>query len=152
LKKDADMVFMEVKRGAIASLSEVPGYFWLVLLLFGFNEIYTFASYVLFNPFLLFLVVILVGTVWFLMKSGLWSPLLSAAYQGAGPLLRTTILSTGPWLANLGELIAETLKEISVKIKDASASKQMPVRRTESPVKSLGGDKNITDDEDEKDD
>jgi hypothetical protein len=62
LKRDADTIFMEVKRGAVASLSEVPRFVWLLLLVFGFNEIWMILSFVLSNPFLLILILMFGAT------------------------------------------------------------------------------------------
>lgn len=59
LRKDADAIFLDIKRGAMSSLTEVPRAMWLALLFFGFNEIYTVTSYLLTNPFLLILTTLL---------------------------------------------------------------------------------------------
>ncbi len=61
LKKDADAIFLDAKRGAVSSLSEVPKGMWLLLLLFGFNEIYTLIAYMLSHPFTLFFTFLLIG-------------------------------------------------------------------------------------------
>jgi hypothetical protein len=62
LRRDAETIFVEVKRGAVSSFSEVPKAMWALLLVFGFNELYALLSFLLFNPAALMLLAILGST------------------------------------------------------------------------------------------
>ncbi|KAH7321060.1 RHD3/Sey1 [Stachybotrys elegans] len=55
-KKTADGVYVEAKRSAIGGVAQVPWYFYIILLVLGWNEIFM----VLRNP-ILFLLVIMMG-------------------------------------------------------------------------------------------
>ncbi|KAM0474830.1 hypothetical protein ACHAPX_007351 [Trichoderma viride] len=64
-KKTADGVYVEAKRSAIGGMTQVPWYFYVLLLVLGWNEIWM----VLRNP-LMFVLLILIGggtyTAWYL--------------------------------------------------------------------------------------
>ncbi|KAL7906735.1 root hair defective 3 GTP-binding protein [Trichoderma velutinum] len=64
-KKTADGVYVEAKRSAIGGMTQVPWYFYVLLLVLGWNEIWM----VLRNP-LMFILLILIGggtyTAWYL--------------------------------------------------------------------------------------
>ncbi|KAL7799696.1 root hair defective 3 GTP-binding protein [Trichoderma ceciliae] len=64
-KKTADGVYVEAKRSAIGGMTQVPWYFYVLLLILGWNEIWM----VLRNP-LMFVLLILIGggtyTAWYL--------------------------------------------------------------------------------------
>ncbi|EGR52074.1 uncharacterized protein TRIREDRAFT_75012 [Trichoderma reesei QM6a] len=64
-KKTADGVYVEAKRSAIGGMTQVPWYFYVLLLVLGWNEIWM----VLRNPFMFILLILLGGgtyTAWYL--------------------------------------------------------------------------------------
>jgi hypothetical protein len=58
LKRDSDAIFMEVKRGLMTTFSEVPKEMWLALAVLGFNEFYSLLSFMLSNPLVLSLLIV----------------------------------------------------------------------------------------------
>lgn len=117
LKKDADSIFLDAKRGAVTSLSEVPRGMWLLLFAFGFNEIYTFVSFILSNPFLLVLLVVVATTVAVLYQSGMLGPLMRAGWMSAGPATRVVVASVGPLLETVFTGLAAFLQQLSEKMR-----------------------------------
>lgn len=118
LKKDADAVFLEVKRGASNSLSEVPKSMWLLLLVLGFNELSSLFSYLISNPIMFFVLLCLFAMLWMLYQSGLLFPTLKVAMRTVQPTTQAFLNSVGPMLDGLRGTIAESLKQVSEKLED----------------------------------
>ncbi|KAI0381529.1 root hair defective 3 GTP-binding protein [Hypomontagnella monticulosa] len=78
-KKTADGVYVEAKRSAIGGITQVPLYFYVLLLALGWNEILT----VLRNP-ILFLLIVIIG-------AGLY---ISYSLNLLGPMMQ---MSTAAW-------------------------------------------------------
>jgi hypothetical protein len=124
LKKDADAIYLDSKRGAVTSLSEVPRGMWLLLLAFGFNEIYAFVSFIFSNPAVLFLLLLLAVSVVFLYQSGLLLPLARAAWASVGPATRVVLASAGPVMETIFTAAAEFLQQLSDKMRPEDARQQ----------------------------
>ncbi|KEY66414.1 hypothetical protein S7711_06157 [Stachybotrys chartarum IBT 7711] len=81
-KKTADGVYVEAKRSAIGGVAQVPWYFYVILLVLGWNEIFM----VLRNPFLFILVIMLAGGGYVAYTLNLLGPMMqmgnAAATQG----------------------------------------------------------------------
>ena len=150
LRKDADTIFLEAKRGAVASLSEVPRGMWLLLLLFGFNEIYALISFMLSNPIVLVLLLILVTSLVFLYQSGLLIPIMRTLYASAGPASKVLMASAGPLLETAITGAAEFFKQLSDKMKqqepETSATTSTPSAKAlqESPDRPPSVASNLT--------
>ncbi|KAJ9133534.1 Protein SEY1 [Pleurostoma richardsiae] len=81
-KKTADGVYVEAKRSAIGGITQVPLYFYVLLLVLGWNEIWM----VLRNPFLFLLIIILAGGTYLAYNLNLLGPMMqmtNAASQQA---------------------------------------------------------------------
>lgn len=113
LRRDADSIFTEVKRGAVASLSEIPKSIWILLLLFGFNEIYAALSFLLFNPALLILLLIIGVVVGVLYQSGMLIPASKAAMSFVVPSLQVATSAMGPFIHTMSAMAAESVKQLS---------------------------------------
>ncbi|KAL2116296.1 hypothetical protein VTJ04DRAFT_8463 [Mycothermus thermophilus] len=74
-KKMADGVYVEAKRGAIGGITQVPLYFYVVLLLLGWNEILM----VLRNPILFMLLLIMGGATYVAYTLNLLGPMMQMA-------------------------------------------------------------------------
>ncbi|CAK7241973.1 MAG: Dynamin-like GTPase that mediates homotypic ER fusion [Sporothrix thermara] len=74
-KKTADGVYVEAKRGALGGITQVPLYFYGILLLLGWNEIMA----VLRNPFLFLLLAIFAGGTYVAYSLNLLGPMLQMA-------------------------------------------------------------------------
>ncbi|KAJ9165261.1 hypothetical protein NKR19_g650 [Coniochaeta hoffmannii] len=74
-KKTADGVYVEAKRSAIGGITQVPLYFYAILLLLGWNEIVM----VLRNPFLFLLLLILSGGTYVAYTLNLLGPMMQMA-------------------------------------------------------------------------
>ncbi|KAI0009321.1 root hair defective 3 GTP-binding protein [Xylariaceae sp. FL0662B] len=71
-KKTADGVYVEAKRSAIGGITQVPLYFYVLLLALGWNEILT----VLRNPILFLLLVIIAGATYLAYNLNLLGPMM----------------------------------------------------------------------------
>lgn len=72
-KKHASGVYVEAKRSAIGGVSEIPLYFWVIVLFLGWNELLT----VLRNP-IYFVFLLTIGIVLYITWTlNLWGPILS---------------------------------------------------------------------------
>ncbi|CAK7265586.1 Dynamin-like GTPase that mediates homotypic ER fusion [Sporothrix epigloea] len=74
-KKMADGVYVEAKRGALGGITQVPMYFYGILLLLGWNEIMA----VLRNPFLFLLLAIFAGGTYVAYSLALLGPMMQMA-------------------------------------------------------------------------
>ncbi|CAK7202313.1 Dynamin-like GTPase that mediates homotypic ER fusion [Sporothrix eucalyptigena] len=74
-KKTADGVYVEAKRGALGGITQVPLYFYGILLLLGWNEILA----VLRNPFLFLLLAIFAGGTYVAYSLALLGPMMQMA-------------------------------------------------------------------------
>jgi len=70
-KRIADTLFLEAKNSTISSLSHIPPWFYVLLLVLGWNELMA----VLRNPFLFFLVLVIVGGGVVVVQAGMLGPL-----------------------------------------------------------------------------
>jgi len=70
--KTADGVYVEAKRGAIGGITQVPLYFYGLLLLLGWNEIVA----VLRNPIYFLFLILLGGGAYITWTLNLWGPML----------------------------------------------------------------------------
>lgn len=62
IRRDADAVFTDVKRGMMTTLSEVPKGMWIAMAVLGLNEFYFMLSFLLSNPLVLsFLILLAIG-------------------------------------------------------------------------------------------
>ncbi|KAH8677745.1 protein SEY1 [Xylariales sp. PMI_506] len=109
-KKTADGVYVEAKRSAIGGVSQVPLWFYGVLLALGWNELLT----VLRNPFL-FLLLILLG-------AGLY---LAHSLSLLGPMMQ---MSTAAWGQGV-EIGKQKLREFIENNETARQAIAMPPRR-----------------------
>lgn len=123
LKRDAELVFMEAKRGAVASLSEIPMPVWALLFILGFNEITSLISFMISNPFLLILAVIAASALFTLHKSGTLMPALKLAMQSAKPAAKIAMASAAPALQAAGEYVATSLQEASKQLRPEGKEK-----------------------------
>ncbi|POS87150.1 root hair defective 3 GTP-binding protein [Erysiphe pulchra] len=72
-KKQADGVYIEAKRSAIGGVTEIPLYFWVIVLFLGWNELLA----VLRNP-IYFVFLLTIGTLFYITWTlNLWGPILS---------------------------------------------------------------------------
>ncbi|KAK3186084.1 Dynamin-like GTPase that mediates homotypic ER fusion [Lecanicillium sp. MT-2017a] len=71
-KKTADGVYVEAKRGAIGGVAQVPIYFYALLLMLGWNEIWM----VLRNPFLFILLLLIAGGTYVAYTLNLLGPMM----------------------------------------------------------------------------
>ena len=138
LRKDAETVFTEVKRGAIASLSEIPQTMWILLLILGFNEIYAVMTFLFSNPITMIFVVLIAGTLAFLYQSGMLMPAMQVAIASARPFMQIALASAGPALEAAASQLAAGLSQVADKLsqlsKNADKSSRDPdVKRTETP-------------------
>ena len=141
LKRDADMIFVEVKRGAVSSFSEIPKSMWLLLLVFGFNEIYAFFTFMISNPFMLILLTIIAATFIFLYQSGLLLPTVKVMLRSSGPMMQMAASSVGPVMDTVRLTVAETLKQASEKLEnqEMKTAPSTPAKRPlATPVKRRG--------------
>lgn len=74
-KKTADGVYVEAKRGALGGITQVPLYFYGILLMLGWNEIMA----VLRNPFLFLLLAIFAGGTYVAYSLALLGPMMQMA-------------------------------------------------------------------------
>ncbi|CAK7222781.1 Dynamin-like GTPase that mediates homotypic ER fusion [Sporothrix bragantina] len=74
-KKTADGVYVEAKRGALGGITQVPLYFYGILLMLGWNEIMA----VLRNPFLFLLLAIFAGGTYVAYSLSLLGPMMQMA-------------------------------------------------------------------------
>nr|Q2GUT7.2 RecName: Full=Protein SEY1 [Chaetomium globosum CBS 148.51] len=74
-KKMADGVYVEAKRSAIGGITQVPLYFYIVLLIFGWNEIVM----VLRNPMLFMLLLVMGGGTYVAYTLNLLGPMMQMA-------------------------------------------------------------------------
>ncbi|ERT00165.1 protein SEY1 [Sporothrix schenckii 1099-18] len=74
-KKTADGVYVEAKRGALGGITQVPLYFYGILLMLGWNEILA----VLRNPFLFLLLAIFAGGTYVAYSLSLLGPMMQMA-------------------------------------------------------------------------
>lgn len=74
-KKTADGVYVEAKRGALGGITQVPLYFYGILLMLGWNEILA----VLRNPFLFLLLAIFAGGTYVAYSLALLGPMMQMA-------------------------------------------------------------------------
>lgn len=74
-KKTADGVYVEAKRGALGGITQVPLYFYGILLLLGWNEIMA----VLRNPMLTVTALVLIGVTYLAYMTALLGPALQVA-------------------------------------------------------------------------
>jgi hypothetical protein len=72
LKRAADTVFLEAKNSTIPSISNVPAWFYVLLLVLGWNELMA----VLRNPVLFVLFVLMSGGGYLVVQAGLLGPLM----------------------------------------------------------------------------
>ena len=70
-KKSADGIYIEAKRSAIGGITTVPLYFYVILLLLGWNEILA----VLRNPLLFVFLAIAAAGAYVTNTLGLWGPI-----------------------------------------------------------------------------
>ncbi|EEB07508.1 GTP binding protein Sey1 [Schizosaccharomyces japonicus yFS275] len=96
VKRAADLVFLDCKRSIISTATRVPGYFWALLAVLGWNE---FVS-VLKNPVLLTLLLIVVSFLFILVQTGL-----------AGPVKAFAERSVRNAVNSMGEKLAEKLDD-----------------------------------------
>ncbi|KAI9726386.1 MAG: Dynamin-like GTPase that mediates homotypic ER fusion [Cirrosporium novae-zelandiae] len=82
-KKTADGVYVEAKRSAIGGMTQVPYYFWALLLAFGWNEIYA----VIRNPAYFVLIAMLAGAFYITYTLNLWDPLYQMSTAAARPAI-----------------------------------------------------------------
>lgn len=111
-KQDADMIYTEVKRGAVSSFSEVPKGIWLLLFVLGFNEIYAAINFMLSSPLLLIFLLMVAGGAFVLYQSRLLLPLMQAAYRSAGPAAGHVLHSLAPWWQNIRVQGADMLRQV----------------------------------------
>ncbi|CAP71009.1 uncharacterized protein PODANS_6_3800 [Podospora anserina S mat+] len=81
-KKMADGVYVEAKRSAIGGITQVPLYFYVILLILGWNEILM----VLRNPFLILLILVMGGGTYIAYSLNLLGPMMqmsNAAFNQA---------------------------------------------------------------------
>lgn len=71
-KKAADGVYVEAKRSAIGGITQIPLYFYGLLLALGWNEIWA----VLRNPFYFFMLFIFAAVAYVAYQLNLWGPIL----------------------------------------------------------------------------
>ncbi|KAG9257420.1 RHD3/Sey1 [Emericellopsis atlantica] len=71
-KKTADGVFVEAKRGALGGVTQVPWYFYGLLLALGWNELFA----VLKNPFLFLLLILMIGGLYVSYSLNLLGPMM----------------------------------------------------------------------------
>jgi len=71
-KRAADTVFLEAKNSTISSISQIPPWFYVLLLVLGWNELMA----VLRNPMLMVLFVIMAGGGWLVVQAGMVGPML----------------------------------------------------------------------------
>jgi len=71
-KRIADTLFLEAKNSTISSLSHIPPWFYVLLLVLGWNELMT----VLRNPLLFLLVLLIGGGAFVVVQAGLLGPLM----------------------------------------------------------------------------
>ncbi|TPX09961.1 uncharacterized protein E0L32_008808 [Thyridium curvatum] len=74
-KKTADGVYVEAKRSALGGITQVPLYFYIILLVLGWNEIVM----VLRNPFLFLLILITAGGTYVAYTLNLLGPMMQMA-------------------------------------------------------------------------
>lgn len=131
-------------------MSEIPKGMWLLLLAFGFNEIYAFVSFILSNPAILFLLLILFASLYVLMRfiislilfrvflyqSGLLFPLARTAYASVGPASKVLAASAGPMVEATVAATAEFFQQVSEKLKNNTGADESPIKqgRDESPI------------------
>lgn len=78
-KKTADGVYVEAKRSAIGGITQVPLYFYALLLVLGWNEIWM----VLRNPFLFLLIILLAGGTYVSYNLNLLGPMMQMTNAAA---------------------------------------------------------------------
>lgn len=86
-KKTADGVYVEAKRGALGGMTQVPLYFYVLLLTLGWNEIWM----VLRNPVLFILLLVLSGGMYVAYTLNLLGPMMqmsSAAVNQGGEIFK----------------------------------------------------------------
>ncbi|KAI3649767.1 hypothetical protein MP228_005399 [Amoeboaphelidium protococcarum] len=120
--KDAQMIYLEIKRGALTSFSEIPKGVWLLLLVLGFNELYATLQFILSSPLLVVLLVLVFSSIVVLYQSGLLMPVTKAAMRSARPLMSIGFQSIGPMVENGRLLLAESLRNISSKLDEQNAT------------------------------
>jgi len=70
-KRAADTVFLEAKNSTISSISQIPPWFYVLLLVLGWNELMA----VLRNPILIVLFVVMAGGGWIVVQAGMVGPI-----------------------------------------------------------------------------
>ncbi|OAA67149.1 GTP-binding protein [Niveomyces insectorum RCEF 264] len=82
-KKTADGVYVEAKRSALGGITQVPLYFYVLLLVLGWNEILA----VLRNPFLFLLLAIIMGGTYVAYSLALLGPMMQMANAASNQAL-----------------------------------------------------------------
>lgn len=82
-KKTADGVYVEAKRSAIGGMTQVPLYFYGLLLVLGWNELVA----VLRNPLYFVFILLLAGGAWVTHSLNLWGPMLQMANAASAQAL-----------------------------------------------------------------
>lgn len=120
-KRDANILFLEAKRSAVSTFSEIPRGMWLLLLVFGFNEIMSVLSFILASPllFMLTLAVVVVGM--FLYQSGLLVPLMRGGMTQLHPHLHRLRISLRPSMQRLAMVGGNLLHQLSGQSEDSNS-------------------------------
>jgi protein SEY1 len=71
-KRAADTIFLEAKNSTISSIAQVPGWFYVLLIVLGWNEMMA----VLRNPVLFVLFIILAGGGYLAVQAGMVGPMM----------------------------------------------------------------------------
>ncbi|KAI2625462.1 RHD3/Sey1 [Xylaria nigripes] len=112
-KKTADGVYVEAKRGAIGGVSQVPLYFYGILLALGWNELLT----VLRNPLLFVLLIMIAGGVYVAYTLNLLGPMMQ--------------MSSAAWNQGV-EIGKQQLREFVANNETARRAIAMPARESDS--------------------
>ncbi|KAK2071614.1 hypothetical protein P8C59_006022 [Phyllachora maydis] len=108
-KKTADGVYVEAKRSAIGGITQVPLYFYAVLLVLGWNEI----MIVLRNPFLFVLLILAAGGTYVAYNLNLLGPMMQMSNAA---------------LAQAGEVAKERLRDFLENNETARQALAMPAK------------------------
>jgi len=83
-RREADAYYVEAKRSIVSSVSQVPMWIYMLLVVLGWNE----AMAVLFNPLYFTMLLMALGSAWAIIKMSLVGPLLAVVTTVTGEIQR----------------------------------------------------------------